>query len=370
MKIISLLSFIFISVGFVNGQNNKGSSDDAGRIVLNTYVSRSLGLADDAKRNLENKLNQIATKNGMGGFALDPRFVITANVVVLTKDITPTAPPMQAYTLEVTLYVGDAIDGTSFSSYSMTVKGVGNNETKAYNNALKNISVDDPKVKAMLEEGKGKIIEYYNSKCDFILREAQTLSEMRKFDEAIYKLVSIPEVCKSCYDKAMAAASVVFMQQQELECQQNLTKANAAIAQDRWNEAAEYLTSATPDLSCYPQVENLLKKIEDHQCAVYLGEANGAWSAQNARLAMESLMRIPSDSKCAAEAEILRKSIYAKTEEKDKREWDLAYEKFTKEHSLKLANIEVDKLHIEAMRQVGIERAKNQPQQIVYKVFW
>jgi hypothetical protein len=34
---------------------------------------------------------------------MNTRFILSANVIVQTKDITATAPPMQAYTLDVTL---------------------------------------------------------------------------------------------------------------------------------------------------------------------------------------------------------------------------------------------------------------------------
>ena len=80
-------------------QNTAGKSDDGARIALTPYIPAQIeGLTPAVKASLSNKLSQIATANGLGGSS-NSRFIITTNVSVLTKDITPTAPPMHAYTL-------------------------------------------------------------------------------------------------------------------------------------------------------------------------------------------------------------------------------------------------------------------------------
>ena len=137
-----ILLSILVIIGFnAFGQNTVGKSDDAARITLAAYVPQQIDKMPDAARSiLANKLNQIVTQNGMGGAANNERFIITANVNVISKDLTATAPPMTALVLEVTLYIGDGFVGTKFSSTSISVKGVGESETKAYISALKGIS--------------------------------------------------------------------------------------------------------------------------------------------------------------------------------------------------------------------------------------
>jgi hypothetical protein len=94
-----LFSAALVAGLYASAQNDLGKLDDVGRIALTPYVPEQVeGMTDIARNNLLNKLAQILTQNGMSGGALDPRFVLAANAVVLTKDITPTAPPMQAYT--------------------------------------------------------------------------------------------------------------------------------------------------------------------------------------------------------------------------------------------------------------------------------
>lgn len=263
----SIILIILIVMGHnTYGQNAAGKSDDMARITLATFVPQQIDKMPEAARSmLANKLSQIVTQSGMGGSALNQRFILTANINVMSKDITPTAPPMQAFTLDVTLYIGDGIDGTKFASISTTVKGVGENETKAYISALKNLKTNDPNYQSFIETGKTKIVEYYNSKCDFIIKEAQTLASQNKFEEAIFKLTGVPEVCKGCYDKCMDAIAPIYKQQIDRDCKlklaeaTNLWSANQTV--EAGNQAGEILSTIEPSAACFGEVKTLSNKI-------------------------------------------------------------------------------------------------------------
>jgi hypothetical protein len=360
MKKLLIIGLLFYSL-FADAQNNYGKADDAARIALTTYVPmQAEGFTVAAKSNLESKLSQIATKAGMGGKSGDRRFIITANVAVITKDITPTAPPLQAFTLEVTLYIGDGIDGKLFSSTSVTLKGVGETETKAYMSALKNLKVDDPSYQKFIEDGKRKIIEYYNANCDFILKEAQTKASNRNFDEALQGLSGIPPVTKDCYDKAMDLAADIYKQKIELECQQSISGARTLMAQNKYDDAAALLGSVTPDLKCYSDAKAVIKEIADHRCSVSLGKAKGAWATLDYTEAANHLADIPSDSKCATEAVTLANEISKRAKEVDKRDW---------QYKLKVQqdNVDIEKQRIRAARDIGVAYGQNQPK-VVYNI--
>lgn len=265
MKSIFLIILIVLGFG-TYGQNTAGKSDDVARIVLSSYVPQQIeNMPEAARSTLANKLSQIVAQNGIGSNDLNERFILTANINVLSKDITPTAPPMQAFTLDISLYIGDGIEGTKFASFSTTVKGVGENETKAYISALKTLKTNDPRYQAFIESGKSKIVEYYNSKCDFIIKDAQILGSQSQYDEAIYKLSSVPEVCKGCYDKCMDAVAPIYKLQIDKAC-----RASLADATNSWNtnqdasgalEASEYLAQIDPNASCFKEAQAFSNKI-------------------------------------------------------------------------------------------------------------
>lgn len=299
-------------------QNNAGTMDDISRIALEAFVPSQIeGMPASAKANLENKLKQIAAKNGMAG-GMNSRFIITANVTVLTKDITATAPPMQAYTLEVTLYIGDGIDGKAFSSTSVTLKGVGETETKAYMAALKNLKVADPKYQAFLEEGKNKIVQYYNTQCDFILKSAQTMASQDQYDEAITTLVTIPDVCKECYDKAMDAVQPIYQAKIDKDCKIKLQEAqsiwNAGQSYEAADQAGQILASIDPNATCYSEVTTL------------------------------------------------NNQIAKRVKEIDQREWNYILTEQKNDHEAKMSAIN-------AAKEIGVAQAK-QPINITYKTLW
>jgi hypothetical protein len=319
MKIIKLLLInllVILTFNLTHAQNNNTKTDDAGRIALAAVVPNQIeGLTESSRSYLKNKLNQIASKSGMGGSPINQRFIITSNIQVLTKDITPTAPPMHAYTLEVTLYIGDGIEGTLFSSTSLTSKGVGQSETKAYRAALKNIKPTDQRFNSFTNEGKTKIIEYYNAQCDFILKEAEMLVSQVKFDAAISKLVSIPEVCKECYDKAMDMVGPIYQKQIDYECKNLLTQARNA-----WNEG--------------------LDEISAENASTYLAE-------------------IDPNSSCYKDAQVLTSEIAKRIKELDKREWNFKLKQ-------QQDQVNIQKATIKAARDIGVAYGENQPQNVTY----
>ena len=403
-NILFLLLFITATV---TAQNTRGKANDAGRIVLNTFIEDLEGVPAGALKMLKTKITQMASKNGMGGSESFPRFVMSADIDILTQDITPTAPPKTALTLGVTLYIGDGIEGTVFATEYIELKGIGNNETKAYIQSFRALSPRNKKFNEFIEMGKKKIIEYYNSRCDFILKEANTLADQKDFDKSITKLIEVPEVCKDCYDKAMDLSTTIFKRKMENECQENMSKSNSLIAQDKWEEAANPIAGYTPDMACYPDVKSLFTKIGNHKCSVSLGKAKGAWAKRDSKSAASALSEISFDSSCYQEGMKLFKSISSALDAKAKQEWDLKYEKYNRDQTIKEvvaetnrldANsqrginelnsetqrkinsldaesrrkvqeemVNVEKRRIEAFRQIGVAAAENQPR-IKYKL--
>ena len=313
-----LLSLLMIIGYNAYSQNALGKSDDAARITLAAYVPQQIDKMPDAARSiLANKLNQIVTQNGMGGAANNERFIITANVNVISKDLTATAPPMTALVLEVTLYIGDGFVGTKFSSTSISVKGVGESETKAYISALKGISPTNSNIQSFVGNGKSKIIEYYNSKCDFIIKEAQTLVSQNNFEEAIFKLTSVPEVCKDCYDKCMDAVGPIYQKQIDRECKSKLMEANTA-----WNAAQD---------------------------------------SYGADIAGGILAQIDPNASCYKEALALSNKIAQRIKEIDQRDWKLQLKE-------QQDNVDIQKATIKAIRDIGVAYGNGQPKSVTYNV--
>ncbi len=315
-KILSISIFTFLSIiGYTQVQ-----LDDFGRIILNSHISEKLELSTEVKNTLLTKLDQISSANGMGGSQINPRFIITANLTIGTKDIIAGPPQMLAQNLELTLFIGDAITNTIFSTISLSLKGVGTNENKAYIDAFKNINPKNKEVVAFLEEGKTKIINYYSTNCDFILKDAQALTKQEKYDEAIYKLSLVPDVCKECYFKCLDTLTAIYQ-----------------------------------------------KKI-DADCKIKLNQAKSLWAAQQTPIGAEKagdiLSSINPMASCQGEIESFIKTIDTKLKADEKARWEFKMKQYKD-------SVELEKTKVNAYRDVAIEFARNQPRTVTYNnIIW
>jgi len=197
--ILSCVSLLFSGTTFA--QNNEGKADDAARISITPQVNDQT-IPQGAKNLLLNKMKQICAKNGMSGEGENPFFIMEASIDILSKELTATAPPMHALNMSINFYIKDA-NGAVFSETSYEAKGVGQNETKAYIAGIKNIKTTSGQFKAMVERGKTKILEFYNSQCDFVISKAKALQKQGNNGEAIKVLKSVPPISKECYDMCM-----------------------------------------------------------------------------------------------------------------------------------------------------------------------
>ena len=315
MKITKILYLLFfIQVLFVSGQQNL---DDFGRIILNTYIPQNNNIPEEAQKYLETKLNQMASKNGMAGSEPNPRFVLMAKINIGTKDIVSGPPQMIAQNMDITLFVGDAINNTLFSSISLNVKGVGTNETKAYIDAFKSINLNDKNIAGFLEKGKKKIVDFYTSQCSFILQDANTLAKQKKYDEAIYNLSQVPTVCEDCYGKVKNLMSEIYQQKIDADCTVKYNQVKIL-----WNAYPKNMAEITALLS-----------------------------------------EIDPQASCYSFVLILSEEIKSKADEEEKTKLKLAMKKYND-------NVNLEKKRIEAYREIAIEYAKNQPEIIYNNINW
>jgi hypothetical protein len=174
--------------------------------------------------------------------------------------------------------------------------GVGLTPDKAYINALKNVRVNDPGFKAMVDKGKKEIIAYYNTYCDIVIADAQTMVQKHEFSGAIDLLTSVPMVCESCYRRAQDESLVAYQ---------------------AWR---------------------------DEVCLMALNKAQAAWATRDAKAAAAALEFIPTDGACVKDANALKHEIAAKLDAKEREEWEFKmrqYEDQQAERAERAANGEI-----------------------------
>lgn len=259
MKNVLALLFCFASIVAI-GQNKDYA------INLGAYVPEQIeNVPASAKKMLINKLGQLVTANGISDNQYNSRFIITPNIVVATKEIMPTAPVKVVLILDITLYIGDGIAGTLYASESFNVKGVGTTETKAYIQALKQLKPKNEAMQSFISKGKEKIIDYYNSNCNQIHKEADVLENSGQVEDALGLMLSIP-ASSSCFDKSERKTKALYIKAVNRDCKLRLNEAQAIWSANQdleaANEAARILSSVQPEADCFSRVKALFSKIE------------------------------------------------------------------------------------------------------------
>jgi len=207
-KLVLIMSMLAFWIAPNMAQNNTGKADDGARIAITPQVTDQ-EIPQAAKNLLLTKMKQICTKNGLAGDSENPFFIMDAKIDVLSKELTPTAPPMHALNMQLSLSIKDALTGNVYSETSVELKGVGQNETKAYMAGLQAVNAGNAQFKAMVDKGKEKILEFYNSQCDFVISKATALQKQGNNKDATKVLKSVPSVCKECYDKSMTILATI-----------------------------------------------------------------------------------------------------------------------------------------------------------------
>lgn len=247
-----------------------------GKIKLTVMVPNE-NLSVEAAKQLESKLIQMVTANGIGGLGGNPRYVLAPEVNLLKKEVTSTAPVRHLITYDITFYVADIILGTVFASSNIQATGVGDSETLAFLAAFNDLKPTDAKFQQMLADAQDKIVKYYQEHGAELVNEAKMLSAKGDYAEAMALLGSIPAEVGDVYENAIQLMDELLPKYLENECGLILSQFQAALGNQK----------------------------------------NGVNKEAMAYYAM-----IPANSSCKAEADAAYKDYKAQLSAEDQREWD------------------------------------------------
>lgn len=358
--------FLFLFFPYLLFSQDAGKIDDLGRISLNVLLPDDSKIPEESRVYFINKLNQVVAINGMGNADIsDPRFILTGSINELNNEQLSESV-LNYFNLEIVILVIDLKENKIFNSTSLNLKGIGNTKSKAYADCIKRIDPKNKQIIDFLEISKMKILNFYNTQCDFIQSRAKNFAKQNKYDEAIYNLSLVPDISESCYAISMSNLLEIYTAKINFECRQTIDKAKLLVSLNQFDEAASMLSFILPNTDCYKESLNILKEIKDQRCSFLLGKAKAAWSTYNIEEASEYLSEISADSKCNTESTKLINEIKKYSIQKDNREWNL---------KLKIQNddVEIRKAAINAAKEIGVSFGKSQPKTIVnhnFKTFW
>lgn len=266
-----------------------------------------------AARNLETKLTRAIVANGFADNGYADRFVLTAQVDITSKDVVPSTPPRVSQKMDVTFMVGDVVENKVYSTCTVSLAGIGTNETKAFISAFSKVNPKQQELQGMLQEAKEKILAFYTSHCDEIVTNARSLADMQKYDEAIFRLMAVPNVCSDCYKQCQEAAVSIYKQKVNTEGVALLNQAKAV-----WMKQ--------PDASGAQEVASIISRIDP--------------KSQN-----------------YSEVVAFRSEVSSKLEADAKREWDFKMQQYENNQAFKRSIVD-------ACKAIGVAFGNGQPKNV------
>jgi len=295
--------YFILALVLILGAYNALADSSVGEIYITVVQPERGNIPQEAARQLENKMHQLITANGVADTDPNGRFVITAKSNVVTKDIIGGAPQRISQKVDFTFMIGDVIENKVFESYTFTAIGIGINENKSYINAITKMKINNPQFSQFIEKSKEKILQYYAARCEQIILEAKQQAANRDYQQAIYQLMQVPSIC-DCAEK----------------CQMLMI---------------EYYDAYT-----------------EFTAASLLNDAKSKWAsspnAEGAAMAADVIAKIPAGSKVQGELETLVAEINKKLRADEKRDWEFKMQQYNDEIARQKREFELRKEQQEA----------------------
>lgn len=249
-------------------------------VAVTPYVCDELQLPAGVKNVLQQRLLQLATQNGYG--SLSGEFILTPNLLVVDKKVTATAPAQYIVDLEVSIYVVALQEQTIIGETSVSLRGIGTSESKAYIGAVNRLSPRTPAMRNFMSECRERIIDYYAQRVPVLIAKAQSLADREQYAEAIAVLDAIPE---SVPEYASVASLKVDLATQLLDrvAETAIQRAKAEMVKGNYSDALDALVAVNPASNkakeAYAMIDQVAAKMSEAERA--------AREAELARLAQE-----------------------------------------------------------------------------------
>ena len=235
-------------------------------IPIGVHVSEDTTIVPDYARSLlYDRLNQIVTANGLGTDNNSP-FFLTCSINLTDKDIIAGAPMRIVQNVDISFYVADVQTHRLYETCTLSARGVGENENRAFIAAFRNIKSSSPELKRLIATASTEIVAYYDSQIDNYIKQADALAKMGEFEKALYLLSMVPDACEG-YGRVNDAAIAVYQKMIDGNSLKMLQKAKSVWAAGHDYAAAEeaglYLAEVSPYSSCFAQAEALVAEIKE-----------------------------------------------------------------------------------------------------------
>lgn len=269
------ISILIISLIFCKGMSAQ-ECDTPITVAMPQHIE---GLNEAQKSYLCSKLEQLVVSQGVTADFSYTQFILTADVAGMQKDVVPTMPASVTCQYDVIIKLIDRVGAKTIGAQTINVRGAGNTEMKAIQNALRIINPQNKNLIDFIKGSKSKVLTYYNEHATQIVSQAHRLANLDKYEEAFNLLASVPECCNK-YNEVTCEIISIYPKARDKVGEKFLKEARRIWTVDQTGAAAEeacyWLSLIDPKSSAYAAGEKLYAEIKDrvkvevqHEMKVY-----------------------------------------------------------------------------------------------------
>ena len=303
--------FIFIMLIYKLNVNAQATSD-IGKIALSVIMPDNIdGLDVSQLSKIETKISQIVTATGIAASGYNNNFVMYPKFAIYETSIVEGG--MQNITIvncDLSLFIKQVDNNILFATTNKQVKGSGANKSLALTNAISKITINDQQFKDFIDQGKSKIKNYYESKCNDIIVKSESLIKMQDFEQALAVLMSVPEEV-SCFNKIQTKSIEAYKVYQNHKCAEQIQQAKTELSLNNYSNSLRILSEIDPSSKCYNESQNLISRASN------------------------------------------------KVDIEEKKQWDLKMKMYQD-------NVSIEKMRINAIKEVAVSYYKSKPTNVSY----
>ena len=259
MKKILLLILVVINA-FISFSQTENS---VGKIALSVIMPDNVeGLSIGNLSKLETKITQIITASGLAATGYNNNFVIYPKFTIYETSIVESG--MQDITIsncELSLFIKQVDNNIIFSTVSKQLKGNGKDKQISITNAISKINIKDLEFQSFIDNGKNKIVAYYELKCNDIISKSESLVKKQDYEQALGLLMTVPEEV-SCYNRVQEKSIEAYKAYQIQKCIVQLQDAKTQLASNNYNTALNILSQIDPSTPCFKESQTLIHSAE------------------------------------------------------------------------------------------------------------
>lgn len=223
-------------------------------LPIAVVTNEAYDMPEAAREVLQNQLERVAVASGAATEVGFTQFILTARISTLEKNVLSGPPPMYSANFGITLYIADVVNRQKYASTYVEVDAIGKSEQQCYLNACRRLNANNSQIRQFLDNGKRKVMNYFDKNYPQILAEAKRKLAMQDYETALALAAAVPE-CSAGGGAAGRVAVDIYVKYRDRLNQKLLSRAQAI-----WNagqdgaacaEAGDLLARIDPEAACY-----------------------------------------------------------------------------------------------------------------------